>query len=235
MPRGRTSDARRRAVARLSTFVLALGGIALVTLVFVPVDRGSLQRFIDPFGAFAVPVFVVVAAVLALVFVPGPLLSAAAGVLFGVWLGLLASVLSAALTAVLAVWVARRGGAGAVDELTGERAAAWTALARRHGLGVVVLQRLVPGLPDAPFSYLFGLVRVRAWQVALGTVLGSAPRAFAYTALGDSAARGDGGLAAWALGVLVAVSVVGAWAGMLVARRHRRAVREGVTSATDGR
>ena len=214
---------RQWAAARLSTFALVLGAIALVTLVFVPLDRGSLQRFVDPFGPFAVPVFVVVAAVLALVFVPGPLLSAASGVLFGVWLGFAVTVASSALTAVLGLLLARRAGSTSVDRLSGPRTLAFADLARRQGLGVVVLQRLVPGLPDAPFSYLFGLLRLRVWQVALGTVIGSAPRGFAYTALGDAAVSRDGGLAAWAVGVLVAVSVVGAVAGGVVVRRHRRA------------
>lgn len=217
---------RRRALARLSTLTLVLGTIALVTLVFVPIDRGSVQRFVDGFGPLAVPAFVVVAAVLALVFVPGPLLSAVSGVLFGVWLGFGASVASSALTAVLGLVIGRRAGGTSLDELSGERALALAALARRQGLGVVVLQRLVPGLPDAPFSYLFGLLRLRVWQVALGTVVGSAPRAFAYTALGRSAATRDGGLAAVAVGVLVAVSVVGVVAGAVAVRRERIRRRE---------
>lgn len=198
-----------------------LGAAALVTLVFVPFDQQGLQDAVRPFGVFAPLAFVVIAAVLALVFFPGPLLSAASGVLFGVGLGFGVSVASSALTAVLGLLIGRRGGSGAVTELSGPRALALADLARRQGLGVVVLQRLVPGLPDAPFSYLFGLLRLRIWQVALGTVIGSAPRAFAYTALGDSAASRDGGLAAWAIGVLVAVSVVGAVAGVVVVRRHR--------------
>jgi uncharacterized membrane protein YdjX (TVP38/TMEM64 family) len=220
-PAPRTGPTRRRAVATLSTLVLALGAVALVVLVFVPFDQAALQDAIRPLGLAAPVVFAVVAAVLALAFVPGPLLSAASGVLFGVWLGFGVSVASAALTAVLGLLLARRAGAASVDTLTGPRTAAWADLARRQGFGVVVLQRLVPGLPDAPFSYLFGLLRLRVWQVALGTVVGSAPRAFAYTALGDSAASRDGGLAAWAVGVLVAVSVVGAVAGAVVLRRHR--------------
>lgn len=213
----------RRALVRLSTLVTVLGAAALVTLVFLPFDQQGLQDAIRPFGVFAPLAFAVVAAVLALVFVPGPLLSAASGVLFGVGLGFGVSVVSAALTAVLGLLVGRRAGSSSLAELSGPRALALADLARRQGFGVVVLQRLVPGLPDAPFSYLFGLLRLRVWPVALGTVVGSAPRAFAYTALGDSAASRDGGLAAWAVGVLVAVSVVGAVAGVIVVRRHRSA------------
>ncbi len=219
------SPNRRRAVARLATLATVLGAIALVTLVFVPFDQRGLQDAIRPFGFAAPVVFAVVAALLALVFVPGPLLSAASGVLFGVWLGFGVSVASSALTAVLGLLVGRRTGASSLTELSGPRALALADLARRQGFGVVVLQRLVPGLPDAPFSYLFGLLRLRIWQVALGTVVGSAPRAFAYTALGDSAASRDGSLAAWAVGVLVAASAVGAVAGVVVVRRHRRGAR----------
>jgi uncharacterized membrane protein YdjX (TVP38/TMEM64 family) len=46
--------------------------------------------------------------------------------------------------------------------------------------------RLLPGIPDAPVNYLAGAVGVKPWDLALGTAIGVAPRAFAYTALGDA-------------------------------------------------
>jgi uncharacterized membrane protein YdjX (TVP38/TMEM64 family) len=55
----------------------------------------------------------------------------------------------------------------------------------RRGLLAVVLQRLAPGLPDAPFNYVAGSIGVRARDLALGTAIGVAPRALAYTALGS--------------------------------------------------
>jgi uncharacterized membrane protein YdjX (TVP38/TMEM64 family) len=59
--------------------------------------------------------------------------------------------------------------------------------------------------------------------MALGTLIGSAPRAFSYTALGDAAATGNRSLAIAAAVVGVGVSVVGLLVGGLLTRRKRPA------------
>jgi uncharacterized membrane protein YdjX (TVP38/TMEM64 family) len=212
----------RRAVLRLGGLATGLCLLGLLTAALLPVSRAGLQDAVDPFGPFAAPVFVLVSTALALAFVPGPLLAAASGVLFGTALGFVCTVTAAVLTSVLALLVARRTAGSSVADL-GERGRALTRLARRHGLLAVVLQRLLPAVPDAPLSYAFGAAGVRVWQIALGTLIGSAPRAFAYTALGRAAVDGDGRLAVVAVAVGVAVSVTGLAAGAVLLRRHRRA------------
>ncbi|MBT0773226.1 TVP38/TMEM64 family protein [Kineosporia sp. J2-2] len=211
----------RRPVLRLAGLLTLLCVAGLLTAAFLPVSPDGLEGLVQRFGLLAAPVFVVVSALLALVFVPGPLLSAASGAMFGTGLGFACSVVSSTLTSVLALLIARRTGGSAVRELSGERALALIDLARRHGTVAVVVQRLIPGVPDAPLSYAFGLLGVRAGQIALGTLVGSAPRAFAYTALGDAAVSGDRTLAVVATVVGVAVSVLGLVLGWLLTRRRR--------------
>ena len=211
-----------RPVLRLATLGAALGVVAVLTLLVVPVSEDGLRKAIEPLGVLAPLAFIVVGAGLAMAFVPGPVLSAAAGVLFGTWWGLLVSVASSTLTSVLALLLARRAGEPSVRELADPRVEAITVLLKRHGTPAIVLQRLLPGVPDAPFSYLFGLLGVKAWQVAAGNVVGSSPRAFSYVALGDAAGGdGDGSLVAWALVVMVAVSVLGVVLGGIAVRRTR--------------
>ena len=216
-----SSGALSRPVVRLVSLGVVLGAVAVVTLLVVPVSKGGLRDAIEPFGIAAPLVFIVAAAVLAMAFVPGPVLSAASGVLFGTWWGLLISVASSTVTSVLALVLARRAAAPAVEELANPRVETITVLLARHGTPAIILQRLLPGVPDAPFSYLFGLLGVRAWQVAVGNVVGSSPRAFSYVALGDAAGTGDGGMVVWALVVMVAVSVVGVVLGAVAVRRTR--------------
>jgi uncharacterized membrane protein YdjX (TVP38/TMEM64 family) len=83
----------------------------------------------------------------------------------------------------------------------------------------VIVQRLLPVVPDGPFNYAFGVAGVPAWPLVLGTLIGSSPRAFAYTALGDSIDDPWSPLAFVAAGVVVLTGAVGA----LVAVRLRRA------------
>jgi uncharacterized membrane protein YdjX (TVP38/TMEM64 family) len=213
----------QRPVLRLASLLTLLCLLGLLTATALPVSRTGLREAIAPLGPWAPPVFVVVAALLALAFVPGPLLSAASGVLFGTVAGFACSVASSVLTGVLALLIARRAAASAVEELSGERVQALTELARRRGLLAVVVQRLLPGVPDAPLSYAFGLLGLRVHQMALGTLIGSAPRAFSYTALGDAAATGNRSLAIAATVVGVGVSVVGLLVGGLLTRRKRPA------------
>jgi uncharacterized membrane protein YdjX (TVP38/TMEM64 family) len=221
----------RRAWLRLGGISAALTAVGLGVLLLAPVSRQGLTEAIEPLGAFAPPAYVLAGALLGMVFVPGPLLAAVSGSLFGAGTGFVVTTCSATLSAVLSTLASRRAGARSVDTVSGERAAALVALARRRGFVVVVLQRWIPGIPDAPMSYVYGAIGLGVPAVALGTVVGSAPRAFAYTALGDAAVTGNGPLALVALGVGVAVSAVGVVAGTLVVRRHRRDTRA-VTSDT---
>ncbi len=208
---------------RLIGLTVTLAVIALIVLLSAPVTRDGLRAAIEPFGPLAPLVFVVVSAGLALGFVPGPLLSAASGALFGLWEGFACTLVSATLTGVLAVLIGRTLARDAVIELSSPRSLALAELARRRGTLVVALQRLIPGIPDTPFSYLFGAVGLSTVQVALGTAIGSAPRAFSYTALGQAASTGDSRLAVIAVVVAVVVSLIGAVAGVMVVRRHQAA------------
>ena len=90
------------------------------------------------------------------------------------------------------------------------RDAALATSVRRHGTLAVVAQRLAPVAPDGPFNYAFGVAGVTAWPLVLGTLIGSAPRAFAYTALGGSLGDLRSPAAIVALVVLVGMALAGA-------------------------
>ena len=151
---------------------------------------------------------------------PGPLLAATSGLLFGALGGTFVTLAASTLSAVLSLVVGRGAGRSEVERRVEdrERLSALVALAQRHGTLAVALQRLAPFVPDAPVSYAFGALGLSVWQIALGTIVGSAPRAFSYTAIGAS--LDDPGsrlaLAGWA-GVAITGLV-----GLLLARRFLR-------------
>lgn len=224
-------DVVGRAWLRLGGLSFALSVLGLTTLLVVPLSRDNITAAIEPFGAGAPAVYVVVGALLGMAFVPGPLLAAVSGALFGTGTGFVVTTSSAVLSAVLTTLLSRRAGQGPVEQVSGERAIALIALARRRGFLVVVLQRWMPGVPDAPFSYVFGAIGLGVPAVALGTLVGSAPRAFAYTALGDAAVTDNRPLALVALAVGVAISVVGVAVGWLVVRSHHGPVAPAPTES----
>jgi len=167
-------------VIRLAVLATALVAAFLAFWIFDVVDQDDGEHFVDGFGALAGPAYVVVAALLGAALVPGPLLAGASGVLFGAAWGTVITIASATLSAVIALHVGRATKAqpARLDRLA--------ALTERHGTLAVIFQRLLPGMPDAPASYAFGVLRVHTWQIALGTLIGTAPRSFSYTSIGAS-------------------------------------------------
>jgi uncharacterized membrane protein YdjX (TVP38/TMEM64 family) len=56
----------------------------------------------------------------------------------------------------------------------------------RHGTVAVMESRIIPLLPYGAVNFSAGLTTLRFREMALGTVVGGAPKVFAYTALGGS-------------------------------------------------
>lgn len=172
-------------------------------------------------GVLAPLAFVVVSSALTVAMFPGPLLSAASGLLFGTALGTPVSIVAATLGASLAFSVARRFGAGAVDALSGRRVRVVQDFIAQRGFLSVLYARILPGIPYSVVNYAAGLTRVRLATFALATAIGCAPRAFAYTALGGNLSNLGSPAAIVAYAVLVVMGVGGA----VVAARDLRVRR----------
>ena len=203
--------------ARLAVLALVLLAAFAAFWIFDLVDEDDVRELVDSFGPLAAPAYVVIAAVLGAALVPGPLLAATSGVLFGAAVGTVVSLASSVLSALISLFLARRAGPLPANE----RLDALAGLAREHGMTAVIVQRLAPGIPDAPASYAFGVLGLRAWQIALGTLIGSAPRAFSYTSIGASLDDPSSPLAV----VGVAGAILTAIAGAVLARRFLTARR----------
>ena len=154
-------------------------------------------------------VFVVVCSLLTCAFFPGPVMVAAAGVLFGTAAGFGLALSFVVLGACLAFSIARWWAFDAAERLAGPRAQAVRGWVGRRGFLAVLLLRLAPGLPYTVVNYLVGLTTAPLWAFAAATALGSAPRTFAYTALGGSLGDLRSPEAIVALGVLAVMAVVG--------------------------
>ena len=196
------------------------------------IDVDAVRAFIGSAGPAAPLVYVVVSALLGAIFVPGPLLAAASGLLFGPVVGTFATLGATVGTATITSLLGRRAGRESARGLLGaERADRLDAQITRRGLWAVVGQRFVPGISDALASYVFGAFGVPLWQMAVGAFIGSAPRAFVYTALGASIGDLSAPLAYTAIGVWCVTAVVGAFA----AHRGYRAWRRPHDAQTDTR
>jgi uncharacterized membrane protein YdjX (TVP38/TMEM64 family) len=190
---------------------------------------------LGPWGPIAFAAGYVLATV---AFVPGSLLTLAAGALFGLLRGTVLVFVAATLGASLAFLIARYAARGAIERrlADNERFAAIDRAIGAQGRRIVFLLRLSPLFPFNLLNYALGLTRVRFpdYLVASagmlpGTLLyvyyGKVAGDVARLAGGTTAPRGAGYYAVLGLGLAATVAVT-----TLVTRTARRALRE----ATDG-
>jgi uncharacterized membrane protein YdjX (TVP38/TMEM64 family) len=205
---------------------------AVVATAFVVVAAtGSLpsaheaRDFGEGLGGFAaaayVPLFVI-----ANFLITWPILAGAGGLLFGTAAGAPLALVGVTLSALAQMWVARSLAGAHVGALLPRRTRALEEFLTRHGAVAVMESRIVPALPYGLVNYSAGLTRLRYRDMTLGTVVGAAPKVFAYTALGGSLTN----LASPEAIVAVAVLVVLALVGVLFVRRQIVAER-GAASA----
>ncbi|MGA9373741.1 MAG: TVP38/TMEM64 family protein [Mycobacterium sp.] len=204
---------RRPHFVRLALLAAFLLGLWYLTGVARILDIEDIRNAVADTGPAAPLVYVAVSAVLGSLFVPGPLLAAGSGLLFGPVLGTFVTLGATVGTATIAGLAGRRAGRNSTRALLGtERAERIDALIARGGLWAVVGQRFVPGISDAMASYAFGAFGVPLWQMMIGAFIGSVPRAFVYTALGASVGDFSSPLVYAALAVWCVTAVIGAFA-----------------------
>jgi uncharacterized membrane protein YdjX (TVP38/TMEM64 family) len=225
---GSAPRSRRRHIVRLAVFAAFLLALFYLIAVRHVVDVEEVRRTVSATGPAAPLTYVVVSAILGAVFVPGPILAASSGLLFGPVLGIFVTLGATVGTAVVASLVGRRAGRNSARALLGtKRADRIDGLIERRGLWAVVGQRFVPGISDAFASYVFGAFGVPLWQMAVGSFIGSVPRAFVYTELGASIANRSSALAYAAIAVWCVTAIVGAFAARRGYRKWRGQVGGG--------
>jgi uncharacterized membrane protein YdjX (TVP38/TMEM64 family) len=217
-----TSTSRRPHIIRLAVFAAFLVVIFYLLAVKHVINIEDVRNWVKATGPLAPLTYIVLSAVLGAIFVPGPILAASSGLLFGPLLGVFVTLGATVGTAVVASLLGRRAGRDSARVLLGaDRADRLDELIQRRGLWAVVGQRFIPGLSDALASYAFGAFGVPLWQMAVGAFIGSVPRAFVYTALGASLGNKSPALAYTAIGVWCVTAVVGAFAARHGIRKWR--------------
>jgi uncharacterized membrane protein YdjX (TVP38/TMEM64 family) len=108
--------------------------------------------------------------------IPGPLLYAPAGAIFGAFMGgtltLVGNVIGAAIACVLGAMLGERFAGGGT---TPPKLSRYREQLKERGFWVVLLLRVNPMTSSDLVSYAAGIAGVPAWRVALGTLIGMAP------------------------------------------------------------
>lgn len=203
---------------RVASLVVVLGGLFAFFALSGSLSAARVEDWFDGLGAAGPFVFIGGSALMTVAMFPGPLLAGAAGLLFGTALGTPVAIASATLGAVLAFSLGRWWAHDAVEELARGRVARLRAWMGVRGFYAVFYARLAPGIPYNVVNYAAGLSPVALGAFALATLLGCAPRAFAYAALGGNLDN----LGSPEVIAAIVVLVVMAFAGLVALRREPR-------------
>ena len=221
---------------------IALGLVVVAGLVFLGRSAGAyVPRFaewVDGLGALGPVVFVLGYAVAVVGFIPGSVLTLAAGAIFGLAEGTLYVFVAAVIGSTLAFLLARHGARAAIEKrIEGDaRFAAIDRAVGAQGRKIVLLLRLSPVFPFNLLNYALGLTKVRLGDylvASLGMLPGTLLYVYTGKLAGDVAAVAGGveterGIAEWSvLGLGFAATLI---VTVLVTRIARRAL----DAATDG-
>ncbi|MDH3404110.1 MAG: TVP38/TMEM64 family protein [Acidobacteriota bacterium] len=226
---------------RAASALKVAGGLAALAVLVVLGRRlgGYIPEFaawVDGLGVWGPIVFAAGYAAATVAFIPGFLLTLAAGAIFGLGKGTVTVFLGASAGACLAFLVARYVARGAVERrIAGNaRFAAIDRAVAKEGLKIVTLMRLAPVFPFNLMNYGLGLTKVSFRDYALAC-FGMIPGTFLYVyygkALGSLAAiaggaeieRGAGYWVTFGIGMMAAAA-----ATFFVARIARRALAQEV-------
>ncbi|MBE0616001.1 MAG: TVP38/TMEM64 family protein [Burkholderiales bacterium] len=156
----------------------------------------ALSGWLADAGVWAPLAFVALYAAATVVFLPGSVLTLAAGALFGAIPGALYSLTGATLGATLAFLVARYLAADLVAPRAGGRLRQLIEGVEAEGWRFVAVVRLVPLLPFNLVNYTLGLTRIPLFAYAATSFVCMFPGALIYAWLGhagrEALAGGDG-------------------------------------------
>ncbi|MFR9673573.1 TVP38/TMEM64 family protein [Streptomyces sp. TR02-1] len=219
-PTGRRRTTRG-ATVRLLALTVLLAGLGAWAALGGGRALDSAVDFVGALGVWGPALFAVTFALATTALLPGSLLSASAGALFGLPVGATAVVAGATAGAALSFALARVLGRPAVARYTGGggRLAGIDRFLSRRGFPAVLLLRLVPLFPFAAVNYGAGLSGVRFVPYLAGTVLGILPATLVFTALGGAAREPDSPMLWIAAAGFVALTAGGWWASRLVRSR----------------
>ena len=232
------NKAKQATGGRVTGGRIAAGGVGLVALVLLGRQLGGLlprfAEWVEGLGFWGPAVFIAGYVVTTVAFIPGAVMTLAAGAVFGLPKATVYVLTGATLGSAVAFLFSRHLAREAVAARVAGNArfAAIDRAVGTQGVKIVLLMRLSPVFPYNLLNYSLGLTTVRFTDYALASI-GMLPGTLLYAYYGVLAGdvarlaggvvveRGPAGYTVLVLGLLATIAV-----STLVTRAARRALRE---------
>jgi uncharacterized membrane protein YdjX (TVP38/TMEM64 family) len=181
-----TEDGRRaRPLMRLAGLVALIAAVALVGQASgaVVVTAHELRDWVQGFSRLGPLVFIGLFLTLNTLGLPAPVLGTVGGATFGLFEGAAVTLSAMSVTACIQFLLARRLGGERLRKRLGAQLGRVGLLLERRGALAVAGGRLLPG-PFSELNMAAGLTPLTFRDFAVGTLLGCAPKAAAWSAVG---------------------------------------------------
>ena len=173
-------------------------------------DANTLQSWLDDAGVFAPLLFILIYAIVTVLFLPGSIITLAGGALFGPVWGTIYNLTGATLGAALAFIIARYLASDWVAAKTGGRVRQLVDGVEQEGWRFVAFVRLVPLFPFNLLNYALGLTRIPFIHYLWATYVFMLPGAIAYTWLGYAGREAVAGGENMIQNILIALALLAA-------------------------
>jgi uncharacterized membrane protein YdjX (TVP38/TMEM64 family) len=147
----------------------------------------AVKEYIDGFGPYGVLVFILLQILqVVILFIPGAIFTLAGGYIYGIYLGMLYSMIGTLLGSILVFYMSRLLGRPFVEKVVHRKELQhFDVYFRKKGKLAIVLTRAMPILfPNDAVSFAAGLTSIRTRDYIFYSFLGFIPHLLLYTLLG---------------------------------------------------
>lgn len=185
-------------------------------------DKEGLIEYLAPLGAWGAVLLVVVLMLQVVVAaIPGHLLYAAGGYVYGFWAGFLMTYTATVVIGQCTFYLARVYGQTVVEKLVPEKdLAKWEKIAARQGMGFFILTFVIPIFPADVMPYLAGLGRIRGREFLAANLIGRLPTVILMVLVGSHGLEVNLKVLFAAVVVTLALLGVVKWIGERVERKY---------------
>ncbi len=206
--------------AKIAIAVVCIAAIgALLYWLSTIITPDELQGWLRGCGVWAPLAYILIVVIFPIIFMPVAPLAMMSGLLFGLWLGYLYTIIGCLLNCALMYWMTQNLGKERIRRFLDKRLSpAWLAriqsLEGRTGFIFLIILRLTALVPYNVINYAFGLTNMKFRDFMLASLVGVIPDMLIYVNLGDKAldiTSGEFWLALMFLGLFLILSVALMW------------------------
>jgi Uncharacterized conserved protein len=213
-------------IAILGIWALALIATAIIIGpgrimdIYQSLSPQGIKNSIDSFGALSVLIFLIASLIRPLLLLPTSPFTLASGFMFGMWWGILWSMIGTTLSAIFIYFLSRYILRDFVSRRLKGRYPSVDKMLEGRDWSFIVFLRLIPVLPFDVVSCFAGASQVKFRDFLIGTLIGETPGAIVLVMLGTS--LDDIGSGFFYLSLVLAVAVL---AGTELVRRRMGKLR----------